>query len=506
MATGKIRFKILKTRISGFWNEYKRSKVGILGLFMVAGFVFLAIFGPSLAPYDPKIDMLAAPLAVPQWLTILPQYKDLPPTIYFNVEWTSNLSDIFDFQFKEDSALAAMLGKEKVYVWSVRYTGNSTNEVEFKLSYNFDYNYAPPDSFKCSFKWRVLNLSEAGYNLELALGYYGDQPREYSLWDNNFKTAAPKRSTTYSYTFDMPGAPSGYPRYVELNSGLNSLYKGRLDFNDEKSFINEVFSSKGCYALMFYIRLKPKTNVSTFEVQIFDFAFVTRGKTHGLLGTDDRGRDVFSQLLYGTRVSFMVGGLVAVLATSFGVLVGTLSGYFGGFVDELSMRIVDLLMCLPVLPLLLATVDMFGRNLIIAMLIIVFLSWMALARMIRSQVLSLREMAFVEAAVASGCSRLNILAKHIVPNVLPLAFSYMILSVPGAILIEASLSFLGLGDPQLISWGRMMNEAMRGGALAKDAWWWIFTPGIAIVLVCLSFVFVSFAFDRIVNPRLRARR
>jgi peptide/nickel transport system permease protein len=249
----------------------------------------------------------------------------------------------------------------------------------------------------------------------------------------------------------------------------------------------------------------PTTNASTGEVQIFDFDFHTLGAVYGLLGTDNRGRDIFSRIIYGTRISLEVGLLVACLSTAIGVAAGVASGYFGGAFDEVSMRLVDLMMCLPFFPLLLAFADMFQRNLWIIMFLIVLWGWGGLARIVRSQVLSLREMPFIEAAVATGASKTYILRKHILPNVFPLIFSFLVLAVPGAILTESGLSFLGLGDPTLVTWGRIINEAMNGGALAANAWWWLFAPGVAIVLVCLSFVLVARAFDKIVNPRLRTR-
>lgn len=481
--------------------------MGVLGLFMIAGFVFLAVFGPFLCPYDPKESMVATPLALPQWIALLQGHSDWSQSLTFDVQWKADSSNVFDLEFVEDPELASMLKREKAYVWSVRYVGNSSEEVESKLTFNFTYDYQPPAAFKCSLRWRALNLSEIGYNLELALVRYGgDEVKEYSLWDSNSRPGSRVRSTKYSYSFDILGLPVGFPRYEELGSGRASLYEERLGFNNETEFLNEAFSSKGTYALVVYVRLDPQTSVSTFEVQISDFDFVTLGKVHGLLGTDNLGRDIFSRVMYGARISLLIGLLVAVGGTSIGVLVGIVSGYLGGFVDETSMRISDLLMCLPGLPLLLAAAEMFGGNLYIAMFIIVILSWMALARMIRSQVLSLRELAFIEAAISSGCTRFSILRRHILPNVLPLAFSFMVLGVPNAILTEAALSFLGLGDPALVTWGRIMDEAMKGGALAQDAWWWLFTPAIAIVVVCLGFVFVAHAFDNIVNPRLRVKR
>lgn len=501
----EIRIKILRAKILGFWQEYRRSKSGIIGLVMIFGFVFVAVFGPSIAPYNPETEMLAARIALPQWMAMLPGNNNLPPSLSFDVNWTAKSNDAFDFRLEEDGELAEMLNRDMVNVRSILFKGDSAEETGFKTVFNFSYNYESPEAFKCSFRWRVLNLNQTGYNLELCLTRYNENgTKECSLWDSNFNAASPQESEEYLYYFDIPGLPAGFPRYVELGSGREILYMQRLDFSSEESFLDEIFS-KGDYSLTFYVRVKPESMTSKIEVQIFDFNFRTLGTVHGLLGTDSRGRDIFSRVLYGTRISLIVGLLVATLSTSLGLLVGTISGYLGGIVDEISMRTVDLLLCLPVFPLLIITAQMFNRNLYVAMTLIVLLSWMAGARMIRSQVLTIRERPYVEAAVATGCSSLYILRTHVVPNVLPLVFSYMILTIPSAILIEASLSFLGLGDPTLVTWGRIIQEAMKGGALTSRAWWWLFSPGIAIVLVCIGFVFVSHAFDRIVNPKLKTR-
>jgi len=224
------------------------------------------------------------------------------------------------------------------------------------------------------------------------------------------------------------------------------------------------------------------------------------------LGCDELGRDLFSQLLWGTQVSLFVGFLAALMATFIGLVIGIISGYFGGIVDDLLMRITDIILVIPGLPFMIILAAVLGPSIINIVFVIGILGWTGTARLIRSQVLSLKERPFVEAARAAGASDAHIMFKHIMPNVMPLAFAQMILGVSGAILSEAGLSFLGLGDPSHISWGMMLQSAYLFGALHTGAWWYIIPPGIMITAVVVAFTFMGYAFDEILNPRYRRRR
>jgi len=158
-----------------------------------------------------------------------------------------------------------------------------------------------------------------------------------------------------------------------------------------------------------------------------------------------------------------------------------------------------------VLPLLLALIFLFGTSIWYMVLLIAVFGWLGLSRVVRSQVLYLREMSFVECAKASGASKFYIMFRHLIPNVFPITFASLVLSVPGAIITESVLSFLGFGDPRAATWGRMLNHAFGFGAFGRLAWWWILPPGLAITFICLSFVFIGHAVDEMVNPRLRRR-
>jgi ABC-type dipeptide/oligopeptide/nickel transport system permease subunit len=275
----------------------------------------------------------------------------------------------------------------------------------------------------------------------------------------------------------------------------------------EKSPSQQIFTSKGRYILELYLVVKPTAENAELKIAFgSESRFKVWGLVHGLLGSDSYGKDVLTQVLYGAQISLIIGSLAAILATSLELVFGVTSGYLGGLVDEVTMRAVDVLLCLPTLPLLLALSAYFRPNVYFIVLIIAIFGWQGGARVIRSRVLTIREMPFVESARSSGASDSYLIFRHLIPNVFPIAIASMILAVPAAVLTEAGLSFLGFGDPLAPTWGKMLNEARDSGAFTQLAWHYILPPGLAITILCVAFVFVGHALDEIVNPRLRRRR
>ncbi|MEO4001737.1 ABC transporter permease [Mesorhizobium sp. CAU 1732] len=218
------------------------------------------------------------------------------------------------------------------------------------------------------------------------------------------------------------------------------------------------------------------------------------------LGTDHLGRDIWAQLAYGARVSLTVGVLAALSALTIGVLVGALSGYFGGWTDAVLMRVSEFFQTLPRFVVALIIVALFGAGLFKLVLVIGFLSWPQTARVVRSSVLTLRESTFVDAARVAGMGSRAIIFREILPNVAATIIVMTGLAIASAILLEAGLSFFGIGDPNMPSWGTMLNQAQE---YLRLAWWMSLFPGLAIAIVVLSFNMISDGLNDALNPKLR---
>ena len=227
-----------------------------------------------------------------------------------------------------------------------------------------------------------------------------------------------------------------------------------------------------------------------------------------LLGTNDIGQDIFSELIYGARASLFIGFLAAITGTAIGTLVGIAAGYYGGVVDEVLMRVVDIWLSIPSLlfAIFLAAVILRAGGVPMfysVIFAIALTSWPPVARLVRSATLSIKERPYIESAVALGASPSRIMMKHILPNVAPLVLVEVVVRTAIAMLTEATLSFLGLGDPTLKSWGTILHFAMVKNALILGLWWWFLPPGIMIALTVLSVVLIGRGLEAYFNPRLR---
>ncbi len=232
-----------------------------------------------------------------------------------------------------------------------------------------------------------------------------------------------------------------------------------------------------------------------------DTIYAAPGAGH-LLGTDDAGKDVLSSFIYGARVSLIVGFFASFISLLIGGIIGIVAGFYGGWVERLLMRFTDIMLVIPDLPLAVVLVALTQPGLWNVILVIGILGWTSTARMVRAQTLSVKERKFVLRARASGAGNLYIIRRHILPLVFPLLIANTVLAIAGAILSESTLSFLGLSDPNTVSWGQMLNYAFSRGAITSGAWWTLIPPGLGIVWLVLGCTLVGRRLEQMLNPRL----
>lgn len=477
--------KLPNKDLSNFWSSYKRSKMGMVGLAILILFLIMAIFAPILSPYHPIDDrFLAEGIALPAWYRIFPQYSRYPETMSFHV-----MSTVNDQNW--DVRLAGSFNLDNVDPITLGFYSENVSEASgiAELVHYFDYQYDSPLSFQIHTEFQFDEIANTEYQVELFM--LNPDHESFLIWSSG------KSARALS------------PRELNLDSkGLPFEYKSKMGLEWYQNVAERIFTKEGKYAIIMRVQAEKdeSSSISSFKMSIGSLLFNVPGRVHGVLGTDHLGSDLFSQLLYGARISLLIGVSAALLAVSIGLFVGLLSGYQSGLTDEVSMRMVDVLLVLPGLPLLMILSGLFGRNIWNIVFLLGILSWPGFARVVRAQVLQLKTATFVEASRALGSSNWHIIFRHLLGNVLPLAFATIALYIPGAIMTEAALSFLALGDPNTPSWGRMLYSANAFGAFQHLAWWWIIPPGIAITLISLSFVFIGTTLNEILNPKIRARR
>ena len=243
--------------------------------------------------------------------------------------------------------------------------------------------------------------------------------------------------------------------------------------------------------------------IAPYNPKEIDFIPWEKPSLKHLLGVNSYGQDIFSQVVFGTRVTLSVGILAGLLTSFIGVFVGLLAGYKGGRTGEILMRIVDVFLVVPTLAFMIVLAAFLPSMGIMNLIIIIgALSWLWMARSIRSQTLSEAKREYVDAAKAQGMGSLEIMFKEILPNIIPVVTANMVMVITSAMLTEATLSFLGLGDPSLISWGQMLSISFENNAIIYNAWWWMLPPGLCIATLGFSFMLIGNSFlDIYANDR-----
>jgi peptide/nickel transport system permease protein len=474
-----------------------RNRMALVGLIILVGFVFAAVAAPILTPYSPTAAQQSGALAQPEWVMAFPDGYYLSKNMVvvddpsFGSQaavqaWTitATPSVMSNLQLSYAPGIATPGSKGSM---QLIYTGAGPANVTVSRTFHYPY-HGPPTKFIGNIALRPSGVdSSQPMGMRVFIDRLGDQT--FSIWQIN---------DTVGYT-QLPSTGGWlHPSYAldSVSSGVQSSI-GATDAQFSPAQI--IFSAVQDYSYGVQLTFYGKQ-----QVNIDDLSLNLYGSAWGLLGTDYNGTDLMAQVLYGARISLFVGFLATVIGIGLGLVVGLVAGFLGSIVDQTLMRFTDMMLVIPVLPLLLVLVAVLGSNILNIIIIIGFLGWMGFARIIRSQVLSLRERPFIEAAKAAGAGNGRIMVTHIFPNIVSLTYVNLALTVPAAILTEAALEFLGLGDPTVVSWGIMFYHAEISGSLFK--WFWVMPPGLSIALISLSFILIGYALDEIFNPKLRKRR
>lgn len=484
--------------------------MALVGLVLLGGFIFAALGAPLLSPYDPNAKVSGV-LAQPDWVMSYPDGYYL----------SKNVVVVSDPLFTSPSAVQAWtLTAAPSVIASVQESYNPTvtsspdSKGSLQLSYNsptpgvvtlsqsFQFPYrGPPENFLAQFKYLVSGGNPTTpVNVKLFIERMQPDNQYFNFPLHTAQRGATTVGIDANDTSTRQWLPppslvlDGKVPAVQsfMGTSLTGLHAAQV-----------VFSASGTYRFGVQVTFYGPTTINMDHLQLQLY-----GTAWGLLGTDYAGSDVYTQFVYGARISLLVGLLSAGIGIGLGLVVGLLAGFLGKFVDEVLMRFTDMMLVIPTLPLLIVLVAVLGPNIWNLIIIIGFLGWMGFARIVRSQVLTIRERPFVEAARASGAGTGRIIVKHIFPNLVSLTYVNLALTVPGAILSESALAFLGLSDPSVTSWGHMFQNLQVSGDLVRfpPTWWWVLPPGFGIALISLSFILIGYALDEIFNPRLRKRR
>ncbi|MFQ5920477.1 MAG: ABC transporter permease [Nitrososphaerales archaeon] len=452
--------------MSDTWKEFRKSKMGIAGLAVLAILAGVSIVALATVPLD----------TFKQW--------------HNPSQWTS-------FPRAAQPAWTNLFAGEKLPEHIILHNPEVSEQRSDGIktithAYTFDYGYDDfPNDFMFKFDTRyqsttppLLQLAVSrpdGDDFELArISLPSSQEAEYEYSSTIFSTDSVVKNSIANY---LPG------------------YRHPLDQSQPEVVVfsskDELAVLKGAYKLSATFFLFDDADEVTGSNMIIG------GKVYGLLGTDELRRDLSIGIVWGAPLALFIGVSVASISVIIGMIYGVISGYRGGNADEAMMRANDVIYALPALPVLILLAVSIGKSIFLIVGYLIIFGWVGIAKISRSMALQIKNLQYIEAAELMGQSNTRIIMKHIMPQLLPYTFAAIAISVPGAIITEAGLSFLGLGDPTLPTWGQLLHDANVYGASARGLWWWIVPPGLMIALTGLAFVLIGTALDAIVNPKMK---
>ncbi len=473
-----MRWEDFKASLSDFWFEFRREKSGIVGLVILIFFIVLAIFAPYIAPAD----------ANAHWRDV-PYWQNLPRAV--PPAWTN----VFSTKKKPPHLILQPASTDVRQMGQIR-------ESTFVFEYDFAYDDYPTDLMLLI----TANITDPEKPPTLVLTVARPDGTTIDLVSTKLAgSGVGEQRLLISSLKDFKARLVGFAREYENPEVASTLEYQLIDpmrilFSEAKEGI---MTARGAVPLKGKYVFTAKVYTFNPADEISEPRLIMAGKVYGLLGTDTLRRDLFSGLVWGTRVSLAVGIVSSVLTTLIGVIYGVASAYFGGWTDEAMQRVAEIVASIPVLPLLIIIFEFYKPTIWPVIILMTLFSWPGTNKVVRSMGFQLKEMQYVEAARALGAGGRWIILRHMMPQILPYVFASIALGVPGYVLLEAGLSFLGLGDVSRVTWGQILHDAQGSAAALNGMWWWVVPPGLAIAMLGLSFALLGSALNKILSPKMR---
>ncbi|GAK51845.1 binding-protein-dependent transport systems inner membrane component [Candidatus Moduliflexus flocculans] len=465
-----MRWADLLADVRSFWDEFRREKSGLFSLFLLALFFALMLTERLIIPF---------PEARSRWRDIA-YWENNPrsaPPVWVN--WFAPVKRARSAALHSPEITEKQAGKVMV------------KKAVFVYEYDAD---APPTD--------ILFTAQASGSPVFVMSVERPDGETLKLFKKSFSKLENK-PVRLAVENEAKGEAAQFaarrdPETQNMNKDLLSP-TAILFAKAQTGMLRHPEPLRGTYR--FTVEMLLPDNSAKIDAPALSFA----GGVAGWLGTDSSRRDLWSGVIAGMRWALLIGLLTAAVAVSLGVVFGVASAYFGGWVDALMQRVFELFVSIPLLPLLIVMSAIFKPSIWTLILMMSGFFWVGPVKTVRSIGLQIKEETYIEASKAFGASAWRIIFRHIAPLLIPYSFASMALYVPGAIVYESTISVLGLGDSTIVTWGQILHDALTGGAVLNGQWWWVIPPGLAIALMGMTFAFLGFAMDKILNPRLRTR-